>query len=287
MRFFKRKQCALEDYTENMLPQTRKAVFFDVLKLHWKRLLLLGLLMLVFCLPLILTCVIEQLVFLESSSYESTQEELLCLLSNQSNIFALIKIPCFVIAFVCIAGIIKVIRQYAWEENVFFACDFSSGIKSNSLYMVFVGAIIGLMNLVASFCSNQVGFAEDNLQSIMLYLPLLFFVLIVIPLTMYMPVCISIYGVKLGTLIRMGVILFVKRPFQTYLAILCCLPLFTLIFIPNMICNIVGYLITPVIFPVFLSGWYLFVLNGLDSSINREYYPDLIGRGISKSEGDS
>ena len=49
----KRYKIAQQDYEASMLPQTRKAVFFDVCKLQWRKLLILGGILVPFALPLI------------------------------------------------------------------------------------------------------------------------------------------------------------------------------------------------------------------------------------------
>ena len=46
MKIFKIKP-SKTDYLDSMLPTNRKEVFFDVFKLHWKTLLLLGIIVLI------------------------------------------------------------------------------------------------------------------------------------------------------------------------------------------------------------------------------------------------
>ena len=53
----RRYKIAKQDYTEAMLPQTRKAVFFDVFKLQWRKLLTLGGILVLFAVPMILSIV--------------------------------------------------------------------------------------------------------------------------------------------------------------------------------------------------------------------------------------
>lgn len=284
MKWTRKKKYAEQDYTESMLPKNRKEVFFDVIKLNWKSFLSQGLVILLFSIPLIIVSVLQQLIYLETSSLEITEQEMLYLLSGQANTFALIKIPCIVILFVGLAGIIRMVRQYAWEENVLFSVDFTKGIKSNVGFVILVGLIVGITNWMSVWCSNQVGFATNTIQSILLYLPVLFFALLLLPLSFYFVVCVSIYNVKFGTLLKMSFISFAKKPFKTYLAVLCCLPFFVLLLIPNTICIFLGYLITPLLLPFVLLGAYLFALNVLDDVINKQYYPELVDRGLFKEE---
>ena len=48
----KHKLQAKDNYTHDMLPSNRREVFFDVVKLQWRALLLLGILVLLFAMPL-------------------------------------------------------------------------------------------------------------------------------------------------------------------------------------------------------------------------------------------
>lgn len=50
----RRYKIATQDYEVSMLPQTRKAVFFDVFKLQWRKLLILGGILVLFSLPMII-----------------------------------------------------------------------------------------------------------------------------------------------------------------------------------------------------------------------------------------
>ena len=52
---------ASKDFERSMLPQTRRAVFFDVLKLQWRKLLLASFILLVSALPLLLIAIFHVL----------------------------------------------------------------------------------------------------------------------------------------------------------------------------------------------------------------------------------
>lgn len=50
---------AKTDYTEAMLPHTRKEVFFDVVKLHFRELILCGVIVFAFSLPMHILTLLE------------------------------------------------------------------------------------------------------------------------------------------------------------------------------------------------------------------------------------
>ncbi len=280
MKLFKKKQYAADDYTVAMLPQNRLQIFFDVLKLHWKSLLLLGLIFFLFSLPLSVVSLLEQLEYANLVEYELDQEQFAYVWFEQMVVFELLKIPCIIIVFVGLSGIIRTIRQYAWEENVSFSYDFMQGLKSNLGYMILIGLILGVCNLVSAICASQVAFVENTIQVVMMYVPLLLLCLFILPLIMYQTIIVSIYNVKFGTTLKMAMITFAQTPLKTYLAILCCVPLLVLLVIPNIICNAIGCFVATMLFPIVFLGLYLFALNGLDKAVNKQYYPELVGRGI-------
>ena len=57
-----RPKVASKDFDENCLPQNRKEIFFDVLKLQWPKLLMLGLLSMLVSLPLLATAIMRSSV---------------------------------------------------------------------------------------------------------------------------------------------------------------------------------------------------------------------------------
>ena len=52
-----RRKIASTDFTENMMPHTRKEVFFDVWKMHWFDLLKLGFILLIAFVPILMMTV--------------------------------------------------------------------------------------------------------------------------------------------------------------------------------------------------------------------------------------
>lgn len=131
----KRKRASEKDYTKQMLPQTRKAVFFDVLQLQWRNLLLLGLIVLLFSTPLLLSTIVGDVY---SRSYLAelarTGQELPVEAGYALTYFEigrrLVNIPLLMLFCVGLAGVLRVLRQYAWEENVHLPTEFGGASKA-------------------------------------------------------------------------------------------------------------------------------------------------------------
>ncbi len=276
-----KNQCAEKDFTEAMLPKNRREVFFDVLKMHWQQLLLMGLILLLFSAPLIIINLFEQFSLnnLATSDMGLSEEQLSYFIFLETVIFEAIKLPCFMIMSVGLAGILRVIRQYAWEENVFLRRDFALGVKENAAQLFLISVMFGVSNWLSVFCVLQTPLAESNVQYFALYIPSALFFLILVPFMMYLAVCTTIYNAKFGMQCKIAFVTFSKHPIKTYLAVLCCAALLALLLIPNSMANIILHLVLPIFYPLVIFGWYLFSLNSLDSAINSEYYPELVGRG--------
>ena len=73
MKFRTKK--ASSDFTADMLPKTRKALFFDVVKLQWQNLLLCGLILVIFGIPLLLSLGVEDIFVMSLSQSVDLSDE--------------------------------------------------------------------------------------------------------------------------------------------------------------------------------------------------------------------
>ena len=65
-----------KDYSRDMLPHSRKEIFFDVVKLQWRTLIGCGMVLLLFYLPLLLSCVVKDLYQMQFfSELDATQQK--------------------------------------------------------------------------------------------------------------------------------------------------------------------------------------------------------------------
>ena len=281
--FIKPKPAA-DDFTEDMLPHTRKEVFFDVLKLHWTKFLLLGLISLIFSVPLFVCAIFKDLYLLTAYS-ELKGDELVNQVRNINNLFAAINIPCYLIYFVGFCALARIIKLYAFEEPVSLSTDFAKGCKQNIKQYLLLGLFFAVIVFGCSYFRSASLTAEGggvvwNLGLI----PTVVFSLIFAPIGAYMTVTQSVYAISFRLNIKYGFILYSKNIFKTLLAALCCfvpfiLQIFPLISGSVFYVHIVGYLICPFIVPIIMLGFWLFTYNRLDMAINKDYYPQLVNKG--------
>lgn len=123
---FKPKVSKME-FEAAMLPSNRREVFFDVLKLHFSKLALCGMISLLFTLPFLFLTMTRDSV--EAALYGSGAQgtETLVRLTTYENLFALLEIPCFTLLSVGLAGLARIVRRFAWEEPVRVWADFARG----------------------------------------------------------------------------------------------------------------------------------------------------------------
>lgn len=278
---------AEKDFVGDMLPHNRKEVFKDVLKLHFKMLLACGLLVFAFMIPLHFTAIWEALVKAQISAslgqkptLEQISNATLSIISF-SNMRGLIDIVGFIVLFIGLSGLARVIKRYAYEENVYFRYDFMEGIRENWLQYSLLGLIVGVLKFVCTYINNTATLAAGHgeVYSYLGLIPTILFSVFLIPTAMYAAVNMSVYKNSFRQNVKIGFALYAKRLWKTILAVICCAVVFIPQMIPNLICLIVGRIVSSVILPFIMLGWWLFAYNGLDDLINPKFAPELVGKG--------
>ncbi len=283
-KWFKRKRYAPVDYTEEMLPQTRRALFFDVMKLNWKSFLGYGLIFLLICLPTHIVSLIQSIYVASMTSGVEMTDELKMEVLGIKNALSLIQIPCIVIIFAGLAAFVRVIRQYAWGENVFFSLDLKTGFKNNAGQMSLLGFLTGAVYSLCVYVGNMALAAEESAARIIYMLPVGTAVLLGIPIAAYSVVLISIYQNSLTKILKMAFALTVKKLFKNWLVIICCLSLMLFELIPSFAVSVIYRVCYSVLAMVIFLIWYLYALEGIDKYINDHHYPDMVGKGLYKAE---
>ena len=288
--FFRLKK-AEKDFTPDMLPTTRKGVFKDVLKLHFLTLIKLGLLLLLFSAPIHLLAGMEQIyvAYLHETVGTATPEAVAQVTYQTvfiSNLRAAVNIPLLMLFSVGFSGATRIIRQFAWEENVSFGHDFSVGVKQNFKQMLLLSFIVGLCNFICVFISNTSYTADNVFVTYAVYIPMAVCVLLM-PVAAYMTVCIPVYSNTFRQNARVGFALYFKTFFRSLLAILCAGVLFITFFIPNFYVCFFGRLVATVFVPFSMLGYYLYALQQLDKFVNAGRFNSLIAKGLyNASDGE-
>lgn len=281
LEFFPQR-AASQDYTVQMLPHTRKQVFWDVMKLQKWKLLKLGLLLLLFSLPIHALALLEPMALaqLYAKNPAMTETEFALASIELQNGRALLNIPLLMLFSVGFAGACHVIRQFAWGEPVSLGHDLKKGIKQNWKQMLLLAGVAGAVQWLCIYCVGLSSVKGGGLASYMAYLPMAAGVLLGIPVAAYMTACIPVYTNRFGQNFRLGLVLFLKTPGRTLVTLVCIGAAFITFLLPNFYCNIVGRLLVSLLIPVILLIWVLFSYEKLDKDINPAFFPELVGRGM-------
>lgn len=287
----KRKTVSEIPFSRDMLPHSRKALWFDVVKLNYIPLISLGLIMFAFSLPMFFNMLVTDFYVAQlsagvsdvSSEQWMQVQEQIALVRNTS---ALMDIPGLAVFAIGFAGQMRVIRQYAWGEVVSVFYDFKTGIKQNIKQTVCVAVAAGVLRFLCIYLNNL---AELNNNVTAYYASSAFTVvlfLFLIPVGAYMPVCISVYGNTFSQNFLQSFFLYIKAPAKSLLALLCSGGILLFMLFPNMTVHIAVALLSTIGGPFLLLGWFLFVYHQLDIYVNKEKHPEIVGKGIYTEYGE-
>lgn len=271
------------DFTKNMLPQSRKAIFRDVMQLHWQKLLLLGVILLVFYIPILLSDMRydSQVSAIYQAVLESSQAEAAGMAVIQLDLIrSTVRIFWLMLLAVGAAGIIRVIRQYAWEENVHIPTDFAKGIRDNAKQTISIAALSGILSVLCLTVFYTADSYRSTLVSVISLLPIAISLLLVLPMVAISLVMVPIYTTRLGTTLKNAFFVYTRNPLKHLGFLLLCLAIWVPSLLPNAYCHLFGSIAAVLLTPMAFLAWTLFCYERLDQHFNPLVAPELIGKGI-------
>ncbi len=281
----RRYKIATKDYEASMLPQTRRAVFFDVFKLQWRKLLILGGILVLFSLPMIVLNLLRDgyAIGLFYGAEGATEEA-----KNQAGIQLLfadvwknvLQIIPFMIYSVGLAGVLRVLRQFAWGENIYIPTDFGKGVKDNWRAMLALSFLAGGSLALCHFLYYLAVCYQTDTMWMVCIIPIAFCAIFALPVFAVSAVMIPVYNNPLTQVFRMAFLVYVKGFGKVLLGVLLTVALRAIGMLPNTFCHFVFGLVASVAAPTILLAWTLFCYNRFDKDINPAICPELIGRGL-------
>ena len=266
------------------LPTNRKEVFFDLLKYRKMSLFALSCYAFMFFIPLAVD--LFYFNYLESMAIVADKLEYLFSLIFYS---MLIMLPCMVIGFIGLAGAFYVAKKMVWQEGISLASDFFKGIKENWKHAVINGVIFGLVlfGLIVGgsylYIYAQVAPVAKGIGLGALILVFLMFGM-VIALNFTQDVYYeNPYGVTLkNSFSFLGLLNW--KVFLIYLlstGVVVTLGLF------NLLTLAIGLLLFAVLNSVVILLYTLVSHSAFDKYINKEHYPDMVGKGLYKNDKEA
>ncbi len=281
---FKRKKWADVDFTTDKMPSSRPQVFFDVYKNRFSTMLLLGLVLLLFCLPAIIAAAIFnvkiyeiRLSFSQGAISEIEFLKNVAQLENGKNVFLILG---FFFVFLGVCGAFEVLRRLVWQEGLFFGHDFFKGVKDGVKSSAICALVSGLLNYAANATLNLSSASEDfavNLATAAAFGGLV----IALSLIPFIFTQSTIYDLPFSHKVKNAFLLSMRT---AYISI----PLALLYIAPIVILNFVGNLAyfillatLPILFytPLVLVN-ILYCDSVLDEYVNKENFPQIYKKGI-------
>ena len=209
------------DFTMENLPQNRRQLFRDVLKVRWSSLFGVNLLYMIFWIPAIVWTFINVVMLLSmvgTADAAYTAQDLSGLLMN----YLMILAPCIAITGPFNAGVTYVLRNWARDEHSFVLSDFKDAVKANWKQGLVVSIISGVLPFLVFVCWYFYGNLMANSFVFILPIALVFLVFIVWKLSeMIMYVMMITYDLKLKDVIRNSVLLtMAKLPFALLIKVI-------------------------------------------------------------------
>lgn len=263
------------------LPHNRKEVFFDLLRHRKMNLFALSCFTFAFFIPLAVD--LFYFNFLENVAIANDKLDYLFSLIFYS---MLIMLPCMIIGFIGLAGAFQVTKKMVWQEGIVLASEYFQGIKENWKHALINGVIFGITLFGLVVGSSYL-----------------------IIFSMQMPI---LCGVGIGALVviflffGMSLVIFytqdvyyantymttLKNSFR-FLALLNwkVLVIFLLstgaviaMCAINLITLSIGLFLFAVLNSVVIVLYTLVAHDAFDKYINKDNYPDMVGKGLYKDE---
>ena len=201
------------DFTIENLPQNRRQLFGEVLKVRWSSLFGVNLLYMIAWIPAIIWTFINAMALFGMLSAEDATE--LQSAGGLLSSWLLIMIPCIAITGPFNAGVTYVLRNWARDEHSFVLSDFKDAVKANWKQALAVSTISGALPFLVytgfTFYSGMMG--SSLIFALPLALVLLLGIIWSLASMLMMPMLIT-YDLKLKDVIRNSVLLsLAKLPF--------------------------------------------------------------------------
>lgn len=276
----RKNKVAKTDFTSEKLPHNRKEVFFDVLKMHWRTVLILALLVVIAFLPL---CVIAFFrdnyglaLSIKVQEGSMSAEDRLATMKIVHIIAAGCEWASLYFACLFVGPIVRIIRQLVWNEPLFFKEDFIKGLKNNYKN----GAIVATMTGIVMVITKVTLLIGNN--GIVQAIPLALFLAFIVP-PMILTYCMgSIYNGKFFKLFKNSILIYIKEaPLMIVFAFLLVGPIFLSFMDNNLIAKyIIAACLLFFVIPLTSIIYYLYANHIFDKWINKEKFPDFYKKGI-------
>lgn len=274
------------DFKKSDLPKTRKQLFVDILKLHFIDLLKIGLIFILFSIPLFASIIIKDLFTL--SLLDQYNASLITLEQYKNNLlftfylFNSIEVVALLILSFAFMGSFRIFRELCYLRPVFFNQDYITGIKKNFKNYLIDFFIIGMIYFGINLC-----FILD-VDPLIKMIPLIISIFLILPVIFISLVMGQIYTDKYFSLIKKSFILFTRGFLYYLLFSLGFISVFFITLIPLLIIKYILFVIYFLfIVPILSIGFICYNNYIFDKYINKEHAKSLYKLGLEDVENNN
>ena len=266
------------------LPHNRKEVFFDLLRHRKMTLFALSSFTFMFFIPLAVDLIYFN--FLEQVAIANEKYEYLFSLIFYS---MAISIPCMVVGFIGLSGAFYYAKKLVWQEGVMLSHEFFNGIKDNWKHGLISGLIFGIV-IFGFVVGGSFLLIHNELHPVIRGIGLGALILVLLTFGMIIPLHYTQSVYYSNSYLRtfknsfsfLGLLnwrILVTFLLSTGVVItLACL---------NMITLIIGLALFAIFNSVVIVIYTLLAHSAFDKFINKEHYPEMVGKGLYKESKEA
>ena len=272
-----------QDLNSSLLPKTRRAILGELFKYHKGLLFNMGLILLLFSLPLIgvnlwFNIIIEHISLQDLNDSTKYQEVFSAL--NWKNILYL---PAALIFGIGLSGVIQILHRQIWSEDIIIKADFKKCVKSNYLVVAITLSIMCLLNFLLQYLLYL---NTNNTSNYKIALGIVIALCVLLaPIVIFMWSSSIIYKLPLFGHLKNSILFTVRKFYITYPLGILNIALIMLIDLPIPYITYICFFLLPlVIGPIILCINMLYCDSVFDEFINHEHFPEIYRKGMQKDE---
>lgn len=264
-----------KDFNISNMPHNRIEVFKDILLNRSSTLFSVGIMLLIFAIPLIAIVFFSLQTLANFKEYSEETYQQLLLTLNTNNLLIMVGLMFFSIG---LAGAYKIVRMLIWQEGIFFMHDFFKGVKENLKNFLLTGFFIGLLNLVTQYLYFNVSVSEYAIMACIIVIA--FF----LPSVLFILGQSIIYKLPYIQMLK-NAILLAWRNFYTSIPVLLLNVAFIVVpfFIENIAYLVYILLIPILIAPLLIMFNMLYTDTLFDKFINKDNFKEIYDKGIYRN----
>lgn len=274
------------DFEAQNLPHHRGQLFVDVIKLQWRKLFLMGFLVLVGFLPVIIVLFYrDNYIANITANYlaGNITLEMRQKAAKTAHFYTgLLTWALTYVAIIPLAGAARIYRQLAWNEPVFIKEDFQRGIKDNYRIAAICSTIFGFVLII----SKLIIVLSDNILLPMI--PVAIFLACIFPMLLIAFFQSTIYQGNFKTFMKNAFLIFIRDALRIYLfSLMMLLPLAFNLIETHALWKyglIIAYILF--LFPLTYLAFAIFSNYLFDKYINHIHYPHLSRKGLYRPSKD-